>query len=128
MSFRKRDHHPDAPGRFAGQAFDLHGKHDESKVDAPFVKRPDLRLRREVLEEDLDAGNGLVEETQRPAQETPMRLGVDSDDELLRLLAGRLARQSDGAVALRQDVAAPPGTAPAGARSTRRLSGRAAAP
>jgi hypothetical protein len=104
MFFRESDHQPRAPGRLAHQAFRIHGERDEAKIDAAFVKGLDLRLRREILEEDSDGGDALGKEAESPAKEAPVCLGVDPDHELPGLFAGRLPRQSDGPVGRSQDT------------------------
>jgi hypothetical protein len=94
----KRDHESHPAGRFGDQAFRLQWKADEPDVDLASAKRVDLGLRGQILKEDLDKRSVLAEEAEHLAQEEPVGLRGNTNDDLLRLAPRRLSRQTGGAL------------------------------
>lgn len=87
-----------ACGHFADDTGRLDRKADESDVDPAPLKCSDLSLGREVLKEDFHSRRVLSKESESLAQEHPVRLGRNADDDLLGFFPLRLSRESGRAL------------------------------
>ena len=105
MRLGDRGHEPLASGHFADDAFGLDRKAHESDVDPAPAEGLDLSLRREVLKEDLDRRRVLPEEPEGLAQERPVGLRRNADDQLPGFLPRRLPRQARRALGRGQNPA-----------------------